>query len=84
MKGKSYIQAELNLVLHVAAPVSFFDFIGLGERSAISPQTQSHNCHIKHSNQNHLLATSNRLLAMIEFPATMTVQCACVQLKPPG
>ena len=27
---------------------------------------------IKHSNQNRLLATGNRLLAMTEFPATMT------------
>ena len=39
---------------------------------------------IKHSNQNRLLATSNRLLAMTEFPATMTAQCAFVHLQPPG
>ena len=41
MKGKSYIQAELNLVLHVAAPVSLFDFIGLGGVSYQSSDSES-------------------------------------------
>ena len=41
MKGKSLIQAELNLVLYVAAPVS----TSLAwEGSAVGPQTRSHNC----------------------------------------
>ena len=41
MKGKSYIQAELNLVLHVAAPVSFFDFVDLGGVSYQSSDSES-------------------------------------------
>jgi len=28
MKGNSFIQAELNLVLYIAAPVSYLDFFG--------------------------------------------------------